>query len=282
MGRFEGKVAIITGGARGQGRAHAQRLSAEGADIVIGDILDDIPTAVYKLATAEDLAETVSLVEANGARVQTMQLDVRDAARVDDLFDLAIDEFGRVDFVVANAGVGSECVPLSALTDAAWQDIVSINLTGVMNTMRAAARRMLDLKQGGRIIATASVAGKSAYEHTAAYTASKWGVIGLVKVAAQELGRHGITVNAVCPGTCNTKMIDNQSFYDLFRPDLAPGTATVEDMKAILSTMQAIPVPWVEPEDVAAAVAFLCSDDAHLISGVALDVAAGWSTRYPA
>ncbi len=276
MGRFEGRVALITGGARGQGRSHAVALAREGADIATCDLAAQIETVGYPMATPEDLEETQRLVEKEGRRCTIGQLDVRDFAAVDVFVGDAVSELGRVDFAIANAGIASAGVPVDAMTTAQWDDMVGTDLTGVFHTIRAVSPRMK--RQGfGRIVATSSMLGRQGCGAMAHYCAAKWGVIGLVKSAAIDLAPFGITVNAVAPGNINTTMVVNDAMVQTLsggNPD-----ATFDDVLPLLGALHVLPVPLLEPSDVTNAVLFLLSDEASAMTGAVLDVSAGNSSR---
>nr|PZN59555.1 MAG: SDR family mycofactocin-dependent oxidoreductase [Sphaerobacter thermophilus] len=271
MGKLDGKVAIITGGARGQGRSHAVTLAREGADIVICDIASQIDTVPYPMATSADMEETVRLVEDLDRRCVAVQADVRDGAQMQAVVDRVLSEFGKVDILLANAGISSTSTVVD-MTDEQWRDMIDTNLTGVFNSIRAVLPHMIE-RRSGRIVATASMAGRVGMPNIAHYVAAKWGVIGLVKSVAMEVAQYGITVNAVCPTTVNTPMIHNDATYKLFRPDLENPTA--DDALAAFSSLNVLPIPWVEPEDISNAILFLISDDARYITGTAVEVAAG-------
>ena len=271
MGKLDGKVAVITGGARGQGRSHAVTLAREGADIVVCDIAAQIASVPFPMGTIEQLQETVQLVEDLDRRCVAVQADVRDAAQVKAVVDRALSEFGKVDILLANAGIGSFSSVVD-MTDEQWDDVINTNLKGVFNAMRAVLPHMIE-RRSGRIVATSSMAGRVGMPNIANYAAAKWGVIGLVKSVALEVAQYGITVNAVCPTTVNTDMIHNEATYKLFRPDLENPTA--DDALAAFSSLNVLPIPWVEPEDISNAILFLISDDARYITGTAVEVAAG-------
>jgi (+)-trans-carveol dehydrogenase len=274
MGTLEGKVAFITGAGRGQGRSHALRLADEGADIVALDICaDDVETVGYGLATRGDLDQTVAMVEAKGRRIIAAEADVRDLGQVQKVVDAGLGELGRIDVVCANAGVGSWAVSWE-MSEQMWKDMVDVNLTGVFNTVRAALPSMVERGEGGSVVLTSSTAGLIGYQNTAHYTAAKHGVIGLMKVLSQELGPHRIRVNAICPTTVNTPLVVNDATFRLFAPDVAdPGP---DDVRAAFAGLNSLPdVPWIEPLDVSEAVAWLCSDAARYITGIALPIDAG-------
>lgn len=267
--RFAGKVAFVTGAARGQGRNHAVRLAREGADLILADACADVASIGYDLATEADLAETVKQVEALDRRVVADRVDVREGAAVRALVDRGVAELGRLDVVVANAGIaGSE--PMVDMSDATWQDMIDINLTGVFKTIRAA---LPHLTAGSAIVITSSIAGMKGLANNTHYTAAKHGVMGIMRALANEVGPQGIRVNCVNPTNVDTRMLFNDAIYRLFRPDLeAPAREDVED---IMKGMHALDRGWVEPDDVSNAVLFLASEEARFVTGVALPVDAG-------
>lgn len=219
MGRVEGRVALVTGAARGQGRSHAVRLAQEGAEIIAVDVCSSLDTVPYPGATSDDLAQTGRLVEDLDRRVLTRQADVRDTAGLEAVVDEAVAEFGHIDIVCANAGIAS-FGPAWELTDEVWQEMIDVNLTGVWKTTRAVIPRMLAQGTGGSIIITSSTAGLVAFGNLAHYTAAKHGVVGLMKVLAVELAQHHIRVNTVHPTTVDTPMIDNPAVRSLFVPQV--------------------------------------------------------------
>ncbi len=275
MGKLDGKVALITGGARGQGRSHALTLAREGADIVVCDIAAQIPSVPFPMGTEEQLQETARLVEDLDRRCLAVKADVRDVTQLRGVVEQALSEFGHIDILLANAGIGSYS-PVVDMTDEQWDDVIDTNLKGVFNAMRAVLPHMIE-RRYGRIVATASMAGRVGMPNLGHYVASKWGVIGLVKTVALEVAQYGITVNAVCPTSVNTDMIHNEATYKLFRPDLEHPTR--EDVMTAFMSLNVQPVPWVEPEDISRAILFLVSDEARYITGTALSVAAGMNAR---
>ncbi|HVB94826.1 MAG TPA: mycofactocin-coupled SDR family oxidoreductase [Acidimicrobiales bacterium] len=275
---LQGRVAVITGGARGQGRSHALELARLGADVAVCDLCEDIATIGYPLSTRDDLAETAKLVDAAGQRCVSDVVDVRDLDAVIAFVDEVQASLGSVDIMVANAGVtaiGSVC----DMTAAQWGDVIDINLTGVFNAIRAAAPHMRK-QRSGRIIGVSSMMGRSSQPAIPAYSASKWGVIGLCKSAAYELAGFGVTVNVIAPGNVSTPMIHNQQLYGLMRPDLEHATA--DEVAPVMAELHTQPVPWLEPEEITAAVVYLVSDGARHITGSVLDVNAGASARFTA
>ncbi len=277
-GQFAGRVAVITGGARGQGRSHALELARQGADIALVDRCADLDTVTYPLATSDDLAETVRLVEAEGRRCVAVEADVRDLDAMVAFVDGVVAELGSVDILIANAGIST----LGSIVDmdaTQWSETVDVNLTGVFNAMRAAAAHMRR-NRWGRIIAISSMMGRSANPLIPAYCASKWGVIGLTKSVAHEMAYFGVTANVIAPGNISTDMIHNDMLYGLMRPDLE--SPTKEDVAGPMTSLHVQPVPWLEPEEVTAAVVFLCSEGARHITGSVIDVDAGASARFTA
>jgi NAD(P)-dependent dehydrogenase (short-subunit alcohol dehydrogenase family) len=249
-----------------------------GADVAVCDICHDVSSVGYPMASERDLAETVDRVTAEGRRCRSAVIDVRDLDAMISFVDEVHDQFGSVDILVANAGVavvGS--IGLMSATE--WSDVIDINLTGVFNAMRATVRHMRRQRHG-RIIAISSMMGRSANPGAPAYVASKWGVIGLTKAVALELADFGITANVVAPGNVSTDMIHNETLYRMMRPDLEHPTR--DDVAAPMAALHAQPVPWVEPEDITAAVVFLASDAARYITGSVIDVDAGASARFTA
>lgn len=272
-GRFAGKVAWITGGARGQGRSHAQRLAAEGADIVLTDSLAAVSSIDYPMASQADMDATADMVRAAGGRVLALKSDVRDPAAAADVVRRATASFGRVDLLVANAGIYGTS-PLASMSDALFDDIIQTNLYGVFHALRAVLPGMAE-RRFGRIAVISSLAGRSGHATGGAYCASKWGVIGLVKAASLEVARQNVTINCVCPTSVNTPLVDNPAAWARALPgDPAP---TREKFIARRTANAGTPqgVPWVEPDDVSDAVLFLLSEEAGHITGSAIDVAAG-------
>jgi len=271
MGRFEGKVAFITGAARGQGRSHAVALAGEGADIIAVDICRQIEDVGYPMATAADLAETVRLVEAHGRRIIATEVDVRDDEALVAAVDAGVAELGRLDIVLANAGIAVSKLGTSRV--AAFRTVVDVNLTGVFTTIEATRQHLIDGGRGGAIVITSSLAGLRALGAGGGYTESKHGLVGLMKSAAIELAPHFIRVNSIHPTSVLTPMIDNDHLPKMFRPDLAH--PTLDDATEGLKSLNLLPLPYLEVSDVTNAVLFLVSDDARYITGVALPVDAG-------
>lgn len=272
-GRVEGKVAFITGAARGQGRSHAVRLAQEGADIIAVDICKQIESVQIPLSTPEDLAETADLVKGLNRRIYTAEVDVRDYDALKAAVDTGVEQLGRLDIIVANAGIGNGGATLDKTSERDWTDMIDVNLSGVWKSVKAGVPHILAGGRGGSIILTSSVGGLKAYPHTGHYVAAKHGVVGLMRTFAVELGQHMIRVNSVHPTNVNTPLFLNEGTMKLFRPDLEnPGP---DDMKVVAQMMHTLPIGWVEPEDISNAVLFLASDESRYITGVTLPVDAG-------
>ncbi|MDT5008250.1 MAG: hypothetical protein QOJ24_5426 [Mycobacterium sp.] len=272
-GRVEGKVAFITGAARGQGRAHAVRMAQEGADIIAVDICKQIDSVQIPLSTPEDLAETADLVKGHNRQIYTAEVDTRDFDALKAAVDAGVEQFGRLDIIVANAGIGNGGATLDKTSEGDWTDMIDVNLGGVWKTVKAGVPHILAGGRGGSIILTSSVGGLKAYPHTGHYVAAKHGVVGLMRTFAVELGAQNIRVNSVHPTNVNTPLFMNEGTMKLFRPDLEnPGP---DDMKVVGQMMHTLPIGWVEPEDVANAVLFLASDEARYVTGVTLPIDGG-------
>jgi (+)-trans-carveol dehydrogenase len=273
-GRVDGKVAFITGAARGQGRSHAVRLAQEGADIIAIDICKPISeNTVIPASTPADLAETADLVKGHNRRIVTAEVDVRDYDALKAAVDSGVEQLGRLDIIVANAGIGNGGDTLDKTSEHDWTEMIDINLAGVWKTVKAGVPHLLAGGRGGSIILTSSVGGLKAYPHTGHYVAAKHGVVGLMRAFAVELGQHMIRVNSVHPTNVNTPMFMNDGTFRLFRPDLEnPGP---EDFAPVAQMMHTLPVGWVEPEDISNAVLFLASDESRYVTGVTLPIDAG-------
>jgi (-)-trans-carveol dehydrogenase len=272
MGRVEGKVALITGAARGQGRSHAIRLAEEGADIIAIDIAGPVGNVSGPPATPDDLAITVKEVEAVGRRIVSIQADVRDQGALDAAVATGLEEFGKIDVVSANAG-SINYGPLADVVEEQWQTLLDINLTGVLHTIKATIPALVAAGPGSSLILTASVGGLKGAAGTGAYIATKHGVIGLMRTLAIELAPQQVRVNAVAPGNVNTDMLLNDDTMRRFLPD--EPNPTREQFAEVASAFHTMEIPWVEPRDISNAVLFLASDEARYITGVALPVDAG-------
>lgn len=270
--RFEGKVVFITGVARGQGRNHAIRFAQEGARIIGVDICHDLEHAPYPLATAEDLAETVRLVEAAGGAMHAEQADVRDYRALREAVKAGIEKFGRLDIILGNAGTYAP-LPVQFVSTDSWDETIDINLSGVFHAVKAGIRQLVEQNEGGSIVLTSSTAGLKGFYGAPAYNAAKHGVVGLMRSLALELAPNQIRVNSVHPTSVYTPMIINDVFPKLVRMDLPdPGE---DEAAEFLRTMQPMDIPWIEADDVSNAILFLCSDDARYITGTTLAVDAG-------
>lgn len=271
MGALDGKVAFITGAARGQGRAHAVKLASEGAGIIAVDLCDQIASVPYPMATQEDMAATVKLVEDAGARIVARQADVRDRTGLESALQEGIAELGRLDIVIANAGIA----PMA--TADAWQDVIDVNLTGVYHTIDVAMRPLIRQHDGGSIVLTSSVAGLvgmgAPIAGAVGYTAAKHGIVGLMRAYANFLAPYSIRVNSVHPAGVNTPMIDNEftrSWLDGVAQQRQGGGPDMGN---------ALPVETLEPDDIANAVLWLVSDSARYVTGVTLPVDAGFVNK---
>jgi SDR family mycofactocin-dependent oxidoreductase len=268
-----GRVAAISGAARGQGRSHAVRLAQEGADIIALDICRQIASVPYPLASPEDLAETARLVEGLGRKIITFEADVRDYAAVEDALEEGVRYLGRLDAVSANAGIVSFGKSWE-LSSVAWRDMLDVNLTGVWHLAKAAVPH-IRRSGGGSITLTSSLAGIKPNENIGHYVVAKHGVVGLMRTMALELAPEGIRVNALLPCSVNTKMVHNDAMYGLFAPDLPPDLRSTDWLADRFMELNALPIPWIEPVDVSNALAWLCSEDDRYFTGVAIPNDAG-------
>ncbi|MFF0490079.1 mycofactocin-coupled SDR family oxidoreductase [Nocardia sp. NPDC004068] len=276
MGRVEGKVAFITGAARGQGRSHAVRLAEEGADIIAVDLCEDIPTLGYALARPEDLEETANLVGKTGRRIVTAKADVRKADSLRAALDAGLAEFGRLDIVVAQAGIaGMKGEPQYQ----AWCDVIDTNLIGTINAIQVA---LPHLRSGASVIATGSTAAMMDTSKTdqpgrdlggIAYVHSKRALSAYVHDLATHLAPHGIRLNVVHPTNCNTPMLQSEPMYRSFRPDLEHPTRA--DAEPVFGVQQAMPISYIEPEDISNAIVYLASEEARYVTGMQLRVDGG-------
>ncbi|MFA4084055.1 mycofactocin-coupled SDR family oxidoreductase [Mycobacteroides salmoniphilum] len=263
MTRLAGRVAVVTGAAKGMGRTHCERLADEGAEVIAID-----------LPGSTDLADTVKEVEYRGRRCVPAFADVRDPGSLTQAVDVGVEVLGRLDIIVANAGIYESLSPSWELTEDAWQRSLDVNLTGVLHTIQAGMRH---LTAGGSVVVISSTNGLKGTPHTAHYTASKHAVVGLARTAANELGPLGIRVNTVHPGAVNTGMILNPDVIARLRPDLEHPTE--QDAAEALAARTLLPVPWVEAVDISNAVVFLASDEARYITGTQLVVDAGLTQK---
>lgn len=276
MGRFDGKVAFVTGAARGQGRSHAVRFAQEGANVIAVDICRSYDLVDYEMATEDDLAETVELIERAGQKVVASVADVRNLAELQAAFDDGANHFGRIDYVVANAGMSTVSGDHVMSMDL-WQLAIDVMLTGVLNTVQVSFPKMVEQGEGGAIVLTSSTAGLKGFSYSVGtatpgligYAAAKHGVVGVMRCYANALAPHNIRVNTIHPTGVNTAMVQ--------RAGLIPW---IEEHPELRNAMQnALPVGTIEPNDVSNAVLFLCSDEGRYITGVTLPVDAGFTSR---
>jgi (+)-trans-carveol dehydrogenase len=273
MGEFDGRVVFITGIARGQGRSHAVAFAREGAAIVGLDVCEQLDVS-YEMSGREDLEETVRLVEAEDAGIVARVADIRDPGAIERVAEEGLQEFGRLDVVCANAGIGVNQIANSwELTIEHWRDMIDVNLTGQWNTVRATVPRLIETGPGGSIVFTTSLLAAKGMPNVANYAASKHGVSGLMKSLAIELAPYRLRANAVLPTQTLTPMIDNIAGYRAFRPDLEQPTQ--DDFAAASLLTTTFPEPWVQPEDITAAVLWLSSEQARYVTGVNLPVDLG-------
>jgi SDR family mycofactocin-dependent oxidoreductase len=275
VGRVEGKVALVTGAARGQGRAHAMRLAEEGADIIAIDICAQMETVPYPMATAEDLAETARQVEQLDRRIVAREADVRDFESLKHAVDAGVAELGRLDVVSANAGISTQAL-LWELSEQQWDEMIDVNLGGVWRTIKATVPAMIDRGMGGSIIITGSTASLKGFGGVGHYSAAKHGVLGLMRALVNEASPYNIRVNTVIPTSTDTPMIQNEAMRALFQ---VAADAPMEDFAAAFQSMHTLPVPWAEPRDISNAVLFLASDEARYVTGTILQVDAGFHAK---
>jgi (+)-trans-carveol dehydrogenase len=272
VGRVEGKVAFITGAARGQGRSHAVRLAQEGADIIAIDVCKQVDTVPYPTATPDDLAETVRQVEALDRRIVAAEVDVRDLAGLTQAVEDGVAQLGRLDIVLANAGISTPA-PSLEMDEETWSTMIDVNLTGVWKTLRASVPHVIAGGRGGSVVITSSLAAIYANAGTAHYSAAKAGLVMLAKVLAKELAPQNIRVNTIHPTTVATDMILNEPTYRLFRPDLEHPTRA--DFEEAALTLNKMPVPAIDAVDISNAVLYLVSDDGRYVTGTTHVVDAG-------
>lgn len=274
MGKLDGKVAFITGAARGQGRSHALTLAREGADIIAVDVCQQVETVPYPTANSEDLAETVRQVEALDRRIVASEVDIRDFGELKNAVDKGVAELGRLDIVIANAGI-SVPAPTLEMDEEIWDTMIEVNLTGQWKTVKAAVPHIVAGGRGGSVVMTSSSAAMIAMANIAHYTAAKTGMVGLMKVMALELAPEKIRVNTIHPTTVNTDMVLNEPTYKLFRPDLEnPTRADYEEAALAVNKM---PTAGLESSDISNAVLYLVSDDGRFVTGTTHVVDAGAS-----
>ncbi|MEJ2863627.1 mycofactocin-coupled SDR family oxidoreductase [Actinomycetospora flava] len=275
--RFAGKVALITGAARGQGRSHALRLAAEGADIIAVDACTPIESVSYAMATPEDLASTAREIEDLGRRVVARQTDVRDFGGLRKAVDEGVAELGGLDVAIANAGVWASA-PFTEMPDSMYHDGIDIMMHGVYYTCRAAVPHIIDGGRGGSVVITSSVAGMRGFPRQVQYNMAKQAVVGLMRTLANELAPHAIRVNTLHPTTVNTPMVNNPVVRGAFAPGQENPTA--DDVRDAFAALNLLDVPWIEPEDMASTVAWLTSDEGRYVTGTCLPVDAGFMEKF--
>lgn len=281
---LQGKSALVTGAARGIGRAICAALAAAGADVMGVDVCAvAAPNLVYPSATPEQLDETGKMVEDQNRRWIGVKADIRDMPALRQVVDRAIKEFGKVDIAVANAAIQIYGA-LAEMPDQNWKNVIDVNLTGTANTLRAVLPHMLERKFG-RIVIIASGQGRHGFREGSAYSASKWGVIGLMKSAAWEVAKNGVTVNCVQPGLTDTPMTRNPGRWKeaLKEAGKRPKDNPSEQEVVAARMPQAVMgIPWMQPDEVAPSVVFLCTDAANRVTGATYDATAGDSVKYTA
>lgn len=275
MGKLDGQVALITGGARGQGRSHAIAMAAEGAKVVVCDIAAPVASVKYPMATSEQLEETVNLIEKQDVGALGIIADLRDTQQVQSLVDQVMAEFGRIDVLVANHGVVAFST-VDETSDDEWNAVVDTNLTGVFKIMRSVIPHMKEAGYG-RIVATSSMGARVTHPNLPHYTSAKWGVIGLVKGTALEVADAGITVNAVCPGAVGTDLFFNQPTYDVFCPDLEHPTRADFEQRLADHGHGLNGRPYLETEHVTRAVMYLVTDADGVLTGQVMEIGLGAS-----
>jgi len=277
-GRLEGRVVFVTGAARGQGRSHALGAARQGADLILTDIGSPPHGVDYVLPTRDDLAHVAKEVEALGQRAVAFEADVRDLDALQCGLDCAVAEMGRLDVVVANAGILGAMGKTWEVAKSDWDLLIDVNLTGVWHTVKAAVPHMIASGNGGSVILISSIAGKVGIPNVAAYASAKHALVGLAGSLANEGAEHGIRANTVHPTNVDTPMINNPVTARLFRPDLSE--PTFEDAAEPLRRINLLPVPSVQAQDITDAVLWLASDDSRYVTGAAIPVDAGMLAKY--
>lgn len=278
MGKLTGQVAFVTGAARGQGRAHAVTLAAEGADIIAVDRCADVETARYPMAGEADLAETVALVEATGRRIHAVVADTRDLDALQAAVDAGVERFGRLDIAIANAGIAAAPTMSWELSPEAFREMMDINVTGVWQTTKVAIPHILAGNRGGSVILVSSMAGLRGVPGIVHYASAKHAVAGMAKSIANEVGWANIRVNSIHPGNVRTTMIDNEPMVRGFRPDLAD--PVLEDTAEVMARLNLLPLPWLDAQAVADAVLYLVSDAGRGITGASMPIDLGTSAKF--
>jgi len=276
MGRLDGKVAFITGAARGQGRSHAIRMAEEGADIIAVDICEDIASVPYELGTWEELSETASEVEKRDRRISIARADVRDRDSLQAAVDQGIAELGRLDIVVANSGIWSSA-PFVELGDEMYNDMIDVQMHGVYNACKATVPFLLEQDEGGSIIIISSTAGLKGFLNQVHYNMAKHAVVGLMRTLANELAPSMIRANSIHPSSTFTKMINNPAIWEVFAPGVE--NPTEDDFGDTFESLNLLPVRWAEPVDISHAVVYLASDESRYVTGVTLPVDSGFMEK---
>jgi SDR family mycofactocin-dependent oxidoreductase len=276
--RFSGQAVVVTGAARGQGKEHALRFAREGADVVLVDSVSSIDTVGYPLPTRKDLDQVACKIEDLDRRAIVLEVDVRDAEGLAVGIGGAVAELGRLDVLVANAGILGPARRTWELHRKEWDAVIDVNLTGVWASIKACIPHMIAAGHGGSVVLISSIAGLLGIPGVSNYVAAKHALVGLAGSLANEVAEHGIRVNTVHPTNVRTPMIDNASSATIFRPDLE--MPTLDDAAEVLQRINLLHLPWVQAEDVTAAVTWLCSDEARYVTGAALPVDAGMLSKY--
>jgi (+)-trans-carveol dehydrogenase len=274
MGKLDGKVAFVTGAARGQGRSHAIHLAQEGADIIAIDLCDQVESVQYPMSTIEDLDETARLVEKEGQRIIASRADIRDPDGLKAVVDAGVAELGRLDVIIANAGICTVHAH-DVMTPAVWKDMIDVNLTGVFNTMYASLSHVIAGGNGGSVVITSSCTTLRTVQGLSHYVAAKSGVDGYMRSLALELAPQSIRVNTIHPTHVDTGMIQNEPMRRLFLPDVEHPTR--EESMPVYQSTNALPVSWVDPEDISRAMIYFATDDSRYVTGAKLAVDAGFS-----
>jgi SDR family mycofactocin-dependent oxidoreductase len=281
MASLEGKVALISGAARGMGRSHALRLAEEGADVIALDLCADVGSAPYPGASRDDLQRTAAAVEATGRRIVSSVVDVRDAKATAEAVRTGVDRLGRLDVVVANAGIVSYH-PADQLSSQTWNEMIAINLTGSWNLASASLRPLIDGGEGGSIVFISSAAAHIGLPHLAHYSAAKAGLVGMMQSLAVELGPQKIRVNTIHPTAVNTPMIQNKATYELLSGGIAVSVDPDNPPQVVseaLNAQNSLPIKWVEAVDVSNAIVFLAGETGRFVSGTQLRVDGGSAAK---
>jgi len=274
---LRGKVVLVTGAARGQGRAHCEAFAAAGCDVIALDLCRDIETVPYPMADSDDLRSTAEAVRALGRRCVTGEVDVRDLPGMKDAVSAGVEELGGLDFVVANAGVSPQPTASWERSEAEWDTTLDINLKGTWVTTTAAIPHILATGRGGSVVLISSMVGLRGGSFTASYATSKWAVRGLAKALAGELGFSNVRCNSIHPGNVRTPMIENPSMIEMMSG--GQGT-TLEDTAETFAGMNQLPQPWMEPSAIASMALYLCSDAGAAITGASIPVDLGGSEKF--